>query len=279
MYKNDLQGYLGGYFSVDQIMALCLSKELLNDFDISVSEQNRTIYRHGDTVPIADAKPGDSPPKAPYAVREIRFGGKPWTIMLASGQASYPAGINKNLAVLVFGLTVAAAFSLLLHLLIKRMEMYRESRDQAILEISERKQAQAALRENEKKLQALLAELTSKNAELESFVYTVSHDLKTPIVTIEGFIGALREDFSPSITAVADQYLHHISSAAQKMELLIDELLNYSRIGRLEERKTVFPMDLPIQEAMATRTGHLRERPGGSSGCVCGPQTNGTGGV
>jgi signal transduction histidine kinase len=139
-----------------------------------------------------------------------------------------------------------------MHLFIKRMGMYKTSRDQAILEVNQRKQAQIALRDNEKKLGILLDELTAKNAELESFVYTVSHDLKTPIVTIEGFIGALREDFSEVISSDGEQYLNYISDAAHKMELLINELLNYSRIGRLEEKRTEFSMNLAVQEAMTT---------------------------
>jgi signal transduction histidine kinase len=137
--------------------------------------------------------------------------------------------------------------------------MYKESRDLAILEVKQRKQAQVALRINEKKLQALLAELTAKNAELESFVYTVSHDLKTPIVTIEGFIGAFREDFSENISSVSEQYLNHMSNATQKMELLINELLNYSRIGRIEETKTEFSMNLAVQEAIATLGSQIEE--------------------
>jgi chemotaxis family two-component system sensor kinase Cph1 len=55
-----------------------------------------------------------------------------------------------------------------------------------------RKKAEEALRKNEKRLKVLLAELTAKNEELDSFFYRVSHDLKSPIVTIDGFVGALR---------------------------------------------------------------------------------------
>ena len=98
-----------------------------------------------------------------------------------------------------------------------------------------------ALHENEKKLEALLAELAEKNTELESFVYTVSHDLKTPIVTIEGFVGALREDFGDRLSAEGEKYLEFMSSAARKMEMLINDLLELSRIGRLSETRTRFP--------------------------------------
>lgn len=246
IHNHELQGYLDGVFSVEQIMSLGLTKDLLNDFHISVSEGNRTIYRHGSSGRTNSADTST----IPQATREIRFGPKTWTITLAPNQGAYPHG--PHLALLAFGLTLSAALSLLLHLLMKRMEMYKASRDQAVLEVNEREKAQAALTRNEKKLQSLLAELTTKNAELESFVYTVSHDLKTPIVTIDGFIGALREDFGGSISATGEQYLQYMSDAARKMELLINDLLNLSRIGRLEEKKTSFSMDRPLKEAITT---------------------------
>jgi signal transduction histidine kinase len=248
MHGKELQGYLDGVFSVEQIMSLGLTRDLLNDFRIGVSEGNRTIYRHGSSRRTDSADTS----AIPHATREIRFGPKTWTITLAPNQGAYPHGSNRNFALLAFGLTLSAALSLLLHLLMKRMEMYKASRDQAVLEVNERKKTQAALTENEKKLHALLAELTTKNAELESFVYTVSHDLKTPIVTIDGFIGALREDFGGSISATGEQYLRYMSDAARKMELLINDLLNLSRIGRLDEKKTSFSMDRPLKDAIAT---------------------------
>jgi signal transduction histidine kinase len=252
MYKNDLQGYLGGFFSIDQIMALCLTKELLGNFYIRVSEETRTIYEHGYPLLIYEVTHGEKMSSHPQAIKEIRFGEKTWTILLSMEKNSNSKVPAKNIALLSFGLTLAAAISILMHLLIKRIGMYKTSRDQAILEVNQRKHAQAALHDNEKKLEILLDELTVKNAELESFVYTVSHDLKTPLVTIEGFIGALREDFGEIISSDSEQYLNYISDAAYKMELLIDELLNYSRIGRLEEKKTEFSMNLAVQEAITT---------------------------
>jgi signal transduction histidine kinase len=250
IYKNDLQGYLGGFFSIDQIMALCLTKELIGNFYIRVSEETLPIYQHGYSEFIYDVKQNEKLPLLPHTIKEIRFGEKTWTILLSLQKNSYAGSQHKNIVLLSFGLTLAAAISILMHLLIQRIGMYKKSRDQAILEVNQRKHAQAALHDNEKKLEILLDELTAKNAELESFVYTVSHDLKTPIVTIEGFIGALREDFHEIISSDGTQYLNYISDAAHKMELLINELLNYSRIGRLEEKKTEFSMNIAVQEAM-----------------------------
>lgn len=259
LHKDKLHGYLGGFFSVGRIMSLCLTKELLNDFNIEIKEGNRTIYRDRDTDQVPEAIRIAGTTKLPRAAREIRFGGKIWNIELTVNPAFFPMSWHKNAALLVFGLIFSGSLAALLYHLIKRMKLYKESRDQAVREVDERRRIQAALQENESKLQVLLAELTTKNAELELFVYTVSHDLKTPIVTIEGFIGALWEDFSDRISETGVQYLRYMSDAARKMELLINDLLNLSRIGRLEEKKTEFSMEILVQDAIDTLLPQIRE--------------------
>ena len=120
--------------------------------------------------------------------------------------------------------------SFLLYFLIQRIEFYREAKDQARHEISERKEA-------EKERERLLSELSAKNEEMESFIYSVSHDLKTPIVTIDGFIGALKEDYGKVIGEKGQHFLSRITEGTRKMEGLINDLLELSRIGRVKEKK------------------------------------------
>jgi len=79
--------------------------------------------------------------------------------------------------------------------------------------------------------QALL-DVQKKNAEIEQFIYTVSHDLRSPLVTIKTFLGYLLKDIEENNREQLDQDLHFIHSAADKMKLLLDELLDMSRIGR-----------------------------------------------
>ena len=75
-------------------------------------------------------------------------------------------------------------------------------------------------------------ELETKNAELERFTYTVSHDLKSPLVTIKGFLGMLEKDIASGQTERTRSDLERIRGAADTMAQLLNELLELSRVGR-----------------------------------------------
>jgi PAS domain S-box-containing protein len=93
-------------------------------------------------------------------------------------------------------------------------------------EITERKNAEL---EREK----LIGELETKNAELERYTYTVSHDLKSPLVTIRGFLGYLEKDTQAGNMQRVRDDIKRIEDAAMKMQALLSDLLELSRIGRL----------------------------------------------
>jgi PAS domain S-box-containing protein len=81
--------------------------------------------------------------------------------------------------------------------------------------------------------EALIKELEAKNNELERFTYTVSHDLKSPLVTIRGFLGYLEKDAVKGDIDRLKADIERISVATDKMQLLLNELLELSRIGRI----------------------------------------------
>ncbi len=81
---------------------------------------------------------------------------------------------------------------------------------------------------------ARTAELASANTQLEAFAYTVSHDLRAPLRGMEGFARILLEDFSDGLGAQGKRYAERIVAAAERMEGLIDDLLTFSRVQRVE---------------------------------------------
>jgi|GEM_PF-3996524 len=90
-----------------------------------------------------------------------------------------------------------------------------------------------AKKQFEAEREALIAQLEAKNAELERFTYTVSHDLKSPLVTISGFVGMLDHDLAAGDESAVRDDLAEIHTATVRMKQLLDELLELSRIGRV----------------------------------------------
>lgn len=92
-------------------------------------------------------------------------------------------------------------------------------------------------------------ELEAKNAELERFTYTVSHDLKSPIITIRGFLGTLVQDARAGRFDRMESDIMRISRATDKMQSLLEDLLELSRIGRIVNPPAEFCMADAAREA------------------------------
>ncbi|MFN8386250.1 MAG: ATP-binding protein [Anaerolineales bacterium] len=106
----------------------------------------------------------------------------------------------------------------------------------------------------------LINELEAKNAELERFVYTVSHDLKSPLVTIVGFLGYIEEDLKRGDMDVLRKDVERIYLAVYKMQDLLKDLLELSRIGRAMNPPQVLSFEELAREALELTEGRLQER-------------------
>jgi light-regulated signal transduction histidine kinase (bacteriophytochrome) len=80
----------------------------------------------------------------------------------------------------------------------------------------------------------MVAELERKNKELEAFSYSVSHDLRAPLRSIDGFSKVLLEDYSKVLDAKGQEHLSRVRSSAQRMDELIDDMLQLSQVGRAD---------------------------------------------
>lgn len=111
------------------------------------------------------------------------------------------------------------------------------------IDITERKQA-------EEERERLLKDLEAKNRELERFTYTVSHDLRSPLVTVQGFISMLQKDLEQNEREKAETDLKCISKAATTMDTLLSDTLQLSRIGRVANPPEDVSFGAIIQEAL-----------------------------
>ncbi|MCP3960921.1 MAG: hypothetical protein GY719_24000 [bacterium] len=106
----------------------------------------------------------------------------------------------------------------------------------------------------------LIEELEAKNSELERFNYTVSHDLKSPLVTIKGFLGLLEKDAVGGNVERLRHDIRRIGSAADRMRRLLDELLELSKLGRQVEPPELVPLRPLAAEALELVSGQVAER-------------------
>ncbi len=109
-------------------------------------------------------------------------------------------------------------------------------------------------------LEDKLKDLSEKNAELERFLYTASHDLKSPVVTVRSFLGYLEKDLADGNAARAAADIGFIRGAADKMAELLDDLLGISRIGRIISPPALVTLQVLADEALAAVAGKLSER-------------------
>ncbi len=99
-------------------------------------------------------------------------------------------------------------------------------------EIAERQQAEQRAQALNQGLRQAVLELKAVNHELEAFSYSVSHDLRAPLRSIDGFSQALLEDYSTQLDSTGQDFLSRIRAATQRMGNLIDDLLTLSRVTR-----------------------------------------------
>lgn len=111
----------------------------------------------------------------------------------------------------------------------------------------------------ERERERLISELEDRNAELERFTYSVSHDLKSPLVTIVGFLGMLGQDLRDGDQARIAADSEKIARAVSQMGHLLDELLELSRIGRVANPSEEVAFGTLVEEALDRVHGQIAE--------------------
>lgn len=126
-------------------------------------------------------------------------------------------------------------------------------------ERSFRKSYYPELQQRLAELESKNAELEAKNAELEQFTYSVSHDLKTPLITIMGFLGIMKNAVATGHRDEVDDAISRISAAAGSMAKLLDDMLELSRIGRVVNPSEHVPFSLIVEEAIQRVASQIAE--------------------
>ncbi|MBD2102285.1 ATP-binding protein [Leptolyngbya sp. FACHB-261] len=134
------------------------------------------------------------------------------------------------------------------------------SLQQLLQVLDERTQTLTALQQSQKATQAALNRLEKANTELDSFVYSASHDLREPLRSLEAFSGFLLEDLGPRLEGQEADYLNRIVNATQRMRRLLEDLLQLSRIGRDPEQHSSVDLNWVLREVLLEFELQIQER-------------------
>lgn len=130
----------------------------------------------------------------------------------------------------------------------------------AIRDTTARKKAEGEIRQLNRELELRNLELTAVNKELESFSYSVSHDLRAPLRAVDGFAQAVIEDYGNQLPAEGQRHLRVIREGAQRMGTLIDDLLAFSRLSRAGLDKRLVDMKQLVRDCLKELQLHMEPR-------------------
>lgn len=130
----------------------------------------------------------------------------------------------------------------------------------AVAVYMERLEAEEALRESEARFRNLVGQLQQANQELESFAYSVSHDLRAPLRTMQGFAHALLQNFGTELPEEARDYVRRIVASGHQSEELISDLLAYSRMSFERVELKSVPLEDAVDAALEQVGAHVRDR-------------------
>jgi signal transduction histidine kinase len=127
----------------------------------------------------------------------------------------------------------------------------RQAHDSLQVEVEQRRHREEEIRKLNQELGKRAAELEATNKELESFAYSVSHDLRAPLRHMVGYSELLQRQASSSLDEKSRRFIQTILNSAKRMGNLIDDLLAFSRIGRAETKKTKVDLRQLVDEVVA----------------------------
>ncbi len=244
--REALQGYIVSVFRTGDLLQGIFGEQLDPEVDFEVfdgAEFTRANLLHDDDGVL---HAGDASHSAHFSeIVTMEVAGRIWSLYFSTLPGSEP-GWRSNLP--LFVLLSGLAISLMLFGVTWMLVESRVRAERVGLQLEE---TNRQLESTNQSLAETNRELEGANKELEAFSYSVSHDLRGPLRSIEGFSQILLEDYAPRLDAEARGYLGRVRAASRRMALLIDDLLDLSRVTRSALRRQTVDLSALAREIAA----------------------------
>jgi signal transduction histidine kinase len=254
---DQVHGFVVGVFRVGDLVDEALERARTGLVEVSLYEQRpaatrRVLYPRPRVATAAEdrgaAEPDDGPAGGLVYSTTVQVAGRRWRMeciptarYLASNKgwmswAVLAAGLLLTGLLTAYVMTVLGRATWAEGLVAERTAELSQTNERLEEEVRERRRAEDAL--------------TARNRELESFVYTASHDLRTPLVSIEGFARLLEEDYADRLDSEGREYLWRVRANAADMDSLLSDLLELSRVTRTQAPKGTVSVAEVVAQAL-----------------------------
>ena len=203
--ENELQGFVEGVFLIDQLLNSSLQGV---DIDSQFSLEITSNSGSGELLFQNDTNENKS---TLFKSGDLQLADRTWNLKLTYSENSSTQAINP-----LWYFAGSMIFTFLLVQLVYN-----------------------TLTDNRRNLIRNLKELRQKNEDLEQYAYVASHDLQEPLHSLQSLVSLIEDDYKEKFDQTGLQYLAYLRESSERMSLLIKNLLNYSRIGRMEDPKQV----------------------------------------
>ncbi|MDD5084662.1 MAG: HAMP domain-containing sensor histidine kinase [Candidatus Omnitrophica bacterium] len=222
------EGYVVGFFSIKRLFDFYFERTGIQDFNYLIADHRGVFYSNLVYVKEATA------PRPFKTVRPISVENMIWSLNMWPKETFLVSHAYFKLSgflILFMGFLFSVSAALLAWSIVSRNKFleYEVARRTRQLEIRNK-------------------ELGEKNEEIEGFVYSISHDLKAPIVSIEGFVSMLNSEYKGQSNEETQRFIERIGANANQMHGLIKDLLEFSRIGRLDEAREDVDSSLIVKD-------------------------------
>src|SRR5207248_9302296 len=126
--------------------------------------------------------------------------------------------------------------------------------------VTARKEAEEKVFHLNGELEKRITALTDINRELETFNYSISHDLRAPLRSMSGFAQALMDGETSRLSTQGGDYVRRIANSARRMDSLLQDLLEYSRVARASMPPTIVDLDGVVTDIVTLREREIQEK-------------------